>query len=122
MDGKFLSKETKALIVAFLIGLFIKKIPWIFRGIAKAIVSAVINIADKYADKVIPDKIDPLVNAAITAIDEGNYDKAGQATGIALDMLIKIQNVNGITKRNAFVTGMQLLFDLIDEKIKLKNK
>lgn len=81
-----------------------------------------INIADKYADKVIPDKIDPLVNTAILAIDEKDFTKAGQATGIALDMLVQIQNVNGIKKRNAFVTGMQLLFDLIDNKIKSNKK
>lgn len=120
MDGKFLSKVTKALIVSFLLGLFIKKIPWYLRKIVKVVVPIVINVIDKYADKVIPDKIDPLINMAITAIDKGDYDKAGQATGVALDMLVEIQNVSGIKKRNAFVTGAQLLFDLIDEKIKLK--
>ena len=120
MDGKFLTTETKKLAVAFLLSLFVKNISWIFRGIAKTGVSLVINIADKYADKVVPDRIDPLINIALTSLNDGNLDKAGQATGTALGMLVEIQNVSGIKKRNAFVTATQLLFDFIDGKIKEK--
>ena len=118
MDGKVLTKETKKLVIAFLLSLFIKNIPWIFRKIVKAVVSFGVNFADKSADKVIPDNIDALINIAITKLNQGDMNAAGQATGTALGLLVEIQNVSGIKKRNAFVTGMQLLFDFIDGKIK----
>ena len=119
-DGKVWTKETTQLIVDYLYSRFKEKIPWYLKSISKVILKTVIQFANKFGDKHIPDKVDPLINTAIVAISEKHWDTAGQAIGLAADELVSIKRISGQHKKNAFVAVTMALTDLLKSTIEEK--
>ena len=122
MDGKVWSKETTQLIVDYLFSKFKAKIPWFLKGIAKKILKTIIQLLNQYGDKVIPDRVDPLINTAIQSINSGNWDAAGQAIGVAADEIVTIKRIKGQHQTNAFIGVAMALTDLLKNTIEAKKK
>lgn len=116
-DGKVWTKETTQLIVDYLFSLFSGKIPWYLRAIAKIVMKTIIQFANKFGDKHIPDRVDPLINSAIVAIHNKQWNTAGQAIGLAGDELVKIKRISGQHKKNAFVAVAMALTDMLKDTI-----
>lgn len=120
MDGKVLNDKTKELIIGFIVSLFGRKIKWYVRAIIRPVLRLVINFADGYGDRVIPDEVDSLINISILAINDNEFDRAGQAIGQAIDKMVIIQGTNDIIQRNAIISGAMFVMDLIRGHIEKK--
>lgn len=119
MDGKFFTKETKNLLVK--VGDDIVKLPFWAEPFDGPAFRWFINFLDAKADKFIPDTIDPLVNAAIIAAFNGNFDLASEKIGSALNQVIDIPLLDEDTEQTMFVDGVRFVLRIVNDWIsKLK--
>lgn len=113
MDGKVFSKETEERIV-FLVADAVKgKVPLIVRPLVKPAVGIVVGIVNKQLDKVIPDKIDGLLNEAFKYGDKDQWDLAADKVGEAADMLVDIPLVDDNKEKELFVSIAQVIVNAV---------
>jgi hypothetical protein len=113
MDGKFLTKETNELISQFLFKLLNKKVPFFLRFVLKKLIGIVLSFAGKYADKVIPDKVDALINKAINQLFKKDYDNAAISIATVENIMIDIPRISEDYEQKAFLSSTEVLINLI---------
>lgn len=105
MDRKFISKETKKLALEV-----IDKATnfGIFEPLEKPIYGFVIDkVLDKYGDKFVPDRYDPLINKACFFALSGDYEEAAGAVGEILDDMVNLEALADTTEKLIFVDGLK---------------
>ena len=118
MDGKFFTNETKNLLVK--VGDELIKLPFWAEPFDSPAFRWFVNFLDAKADKFIPDTIDPLVNAAIIASFNGNYDLASEKIGTAINQIIDIPLLDENTEQTMFVDGTRFILRLVNNWITKK--
>lgn len=109
MDGIFLSEETSKMVVDVIHDSVAKKVPFVIRGLVKPAIRIGMNMLNKYADQVIPDKIDGLINSAIQKANSGDWIGASVDIGEAGDALVDIKYLDDANERMLFVSIAQSL-------------
>lgn len=105
-DGKFLTDETKDVLVDVLDGL--TKLG-ILEPLERPAYRIVLNQIDKYADKVVPDEFDELINSAAQLALNEEYEAAAGIVGQILDDLIDLEKVEDTTEALIFVDGLKFI-------------
>lgn len=113
MDGQVFTKETKDLIVEVVVDLAKDKVSWYIKPFVKPAVKMAIDFVDLKADKIIPDKVDKLINEMITSALNGNFDKATVAASKASSQLIQLEKVESGVVQEAIVAVLKLIVALI---------
>ena len=106
MDGKFLTYETKDIIVKVLDEL---TNVGIFEPLEKTAYRIALNQVDKYADKVVPDEYDALINNVATLALNKQYEEAAGEAGKIIDGLINIEAVSDDIEKLVFVDGLKFI-------------
>lgn len=119
-DGKIFTKETTDLIVKAISDGLSKKVPFFARPLLKPAVKIAVNTLSKYGDKVIPDKVDDLINEAITLGFAKDFDGAAEAIGEAGDMLVNIPGIDDEHEKKLFISIAQAIVNGIETWIKNK--
>lgn len=122
MNGKFLTKETTGLVVDVINESVNNKVPFFLRPLVKPALNVGMNLFNKYADKIIPDKIDALINSSITKAHAGDWNGAAKDIGIAGDSLVDIKFINDENEEKLFVSIAQSLVQGIKTWIESKKK
>jgi len=117
MDGKFLTKDTKKNIIEILDGLTNLGI---FEIVEKPAYTLILNQIDKYADKVVPDEYDNMINDISELALNGYYEKAAEKAGIIIDGLIDFEKVNDSIEKLVFVDGLKFIVRQIQFYIEKK--
>jgi hypothetical protein len=94
------------------------KVPVLVRGLTKPVVKS----ANKYASKVIPDKVDKFINDAIVLGNAGEWDKAAKSIGKAGDTLVDIPNLDDAHEEALFVSVAQAIVNGVKAWIENKKK
>lgn len=103
VDGIWTEKTTELLVEV--IGKELKpKVPFFLRGLVDPTVRMAIKALNKFGGKHVPDKIDDLVNDAIVAGYEGDWDLASVNIGVAADMLVDIPSLDDEHEKQLFVS------------------
>lgn len=114
-DGKIFTQKTKSLIVKTAYSGI--KVPFWLKPFVKPAIKVALNFIEKQGDKIVPDKIDYLINNSISETINGNYDKASNQAGIALNMVIDIPMIDETTEHNLFSDGIRLIIRVIQDWI-----
>ena len=120
MDGKVFTKETKELIVNLADELVEAPIyieP--FDGVAFRIL---VNLIDKYGDKVIPDEFDEAINDSVLLALAGEYEAAAAVIGEAIDAVVDIPYIEDDIEALVFIDGAKFLVRIIQHWIESKKK
>ncbi len=119
-DGKVFTEETKELLIKTAVeGI---KVPFWAKPFLKPALRATLSFIEPKADKVVPDKIDPLINNAITATIEGDYDRASNQAAVALNMVVDIPLVGEVTEHQMFQDAVRLIIRVIQNWIEKKKR
>lgn len=119
MDGKFLTDSTKDVVVDVLDAL---TNVGVFEIIEKPAYRIVLNQVDKYADKVVPDKYDVLINElAVLALNK-QYEEAAEKAGLIIDGLVNIEAVDDAIEKLVFVDGLKFIVRQIQLFIEKKKE
>jgi hypothetical protein len=119
-DGIIFTKKTKDLIIKTAYSGI--KVPFWLKPFIKPGIRIALNFIEKQGDKIIPDNIDGLINGAITETINGNYDKASEYAGTALNIVIDIPLMNEQTEQTMFTDGIRLIIRIIQNWIEKKRK
>jgi len=111
MDGKVLTDETKDLIVK--VGDDVIKLPFWAEPFDGPALKWLITYVDKQGDKIIPDDIDPLINSAIKAGLEGDWDVAEVQIATALNKLVDIPLLDEDAEQSLLVNATKVIVDVI---------
>ena len=109
MNNQFLTKETNDLVKDIIVEAVKPKVPFLLRALVSPSVGIVLNLVNKYADKVVPDSVDGYINIAIKEAHTGNYNLAAASIGKAADTLIDIPNVDDVHESNLFISIAQAI-------------
>ena len=110
-DGKVLTKETKALIVQAVDDAL--QLPWYAEPFDGKLAKILLDFLDKKADKVIPDEVDALINAAITEAFNGQYDLAAEKAGTAINIVVDIPLIDEDTENALIVDSIRVIIRFI---------
>jgi hypothetical protein len=117
MDGKFLTDKTKDALVEVLDEL---TSVGIFEIVEKPAYRIVLSQVDKYADKVVPDEYDKLINdAALLALNK-QYAEAAEVVGTIIDGLVNIEALSDDVEKLVFVDGLKFIVHQIQLYIEKK--
>ena len=116
-DVEVFSKETKELIIKAGSKVIKEKVPFYLKWLIPFVLRIIINFIDTKADKFVPDAIDPLINEAIIAGFNGNYELASIKAGSALNKVINIPLVEEDAEQVMFVGGVEFLISMIKDWI-----
>lgn len=117
MDGKFLTEKTKDGIIEVLDEL--TKLG-MFELIERPAYRIILNQIDIYADKIVPDEYDTLINETITLALSGEYELAAGKAGEIIDGLVNIEAVNDDIEKLVFVDGLKFIVRQIQLYIEKK--
>jgi len=117
-DGKVFSQETKKLIVKAADDAI--KLPFYAEPFDGPAIKVLVNFIDSKADKYVPDNIDPLINAGITAGIKGDLDLASLHIGQAINQVVDIPLLEEDTEQKMFVDGVRLILRILDTWIQKK--
>lgn len=116
--SEVLTQATKDLIVKTVASEV--KVPFWVKPFLKPVTRIAINFLDDKGSKVIPDNVDPLINEAITAGVNGDFDKASESAATALNIVIDIPLLNEDHEQEMFVGGVKFLIQVIQSWIAKK--
>ena len=119
-DGTVWKSSTTDLLVDIISKAVKPKVPFLARGLVKPAVKIAIKTVNKYSDKVVPDKVDTLVNDAIVKASEKDWDGAAECIGLAGDMLVDIPQIDDEHERQLFVIIAQALVQGVKTYIESK--
>jgi hypothetical protein len=104
MNGEVFTKETVTLLKGWIGDAIKDKVPFMLRAVIKPTIGIGLNVLNKYADRIVPDRVDTYINGAVVELEKGNYDLAGQFVGKGLDALA--EKVKGDTVKEKFFTSI----------------
>ena len=119
-DGQVFTPETKELIVDAAFDGLKPKVPFWLRPFLKPALKALLNFLDKQGDKIIPDKVDKLINLAIKLVIEGDYDGASYHAAEALNIVVDLPLIDEDTEHNMFRDAVRLIIRIIQDWIEKK--
>jgi len=119
-DGIVFSEETSALLKDWIGDALKPKVPFIVRGLVKPTLGITIGLISKYADKIVPDKVDMYINDAITKAKDGDFDGAGCAVGAGIEVLVSAKSEAGSVKEKFFVNVGETIMTGLEYAIEVK--
>lgn len=106
MDSTVFTDATNKLLKDWIGDVIKPKVPFLVRGLVNPIIGIGLSVFNKSGDKVIPDRVDIFINGAVTELNKGNFDLAGQFVGKGLDALA--EKMKGGTYKEKFFTNVGL--------------
>lgn len=103
-DNRVWKKETTELLVEIISEAVKPKVPVLFRGLVKPAVNIAVKTLNSKASKFVPDIIDNLINDAIVAGVDGDWDEASVNIGAAADVLIDVPTLPDEYEKQLFVS------------------
>lgn len=116
--SEVLTQATKDLIVKTVANEV--KVPFWVKPFLKPVTRIAVNFLDSKGSKVIPDEVDPMINNAITAGINGDFDKASESAATALNIVIDIPLLDEDHEQEMFVGGIRFLIQVVQAWIDKK--
>lgn len=115
MNGKVLTKETKVQIVKVLDDAI--KLPFYIEPFDAIALNTLLNLVDRYADKVVPDELDANLNAAIQLALGGEEEKAIEMVVSIANALVDIPLLDEDTEQEIGINAMKLIISFVKDWI-----